>query len=867
VPADRIRLGVRDEGVYRVTSGEIAAASGLSSNAVLFALDSGGLSLSCQGHSVAWAKSGEALLFYGVPTTELYAPENVYWLRLGAGERMEWFDATPDAGVQTNAWFMRTESYRSAFLAPYDYKDRRSSNGTLTNALTFGEWIAGAASSPSHEQERTVALPGFCSGAETGCVARVCAVSYFDFEVPDAHDCQVWLNGTNVWSQAWSNEQVVTFDCAVPQGVVTNGVAQLKIRNGLTAAANDFLLLDAWLSYPCHYAPTNGMLLCTGGSAGTLAASGFAAPQIRVWDVTGPDAPLELTGEVTQDTNGFWRVAFLCGDAGSRYAVFDEATGYFEPSVSGVRDTDWSDPAEMPELAIVIPPRRWVSGFDAAVSPLAEFRNAQGLRTRVIDAEDLYNGFTDGLVHPEAFRRFSAAGVTNGPVPTLKYLLFAGHAGGDYKLDAFGFGEKGRYASFFPLYFYAHVEHDDRVPVHNATLYPNDPVLGDVAGDAVPEVAVGRLIATNVAELVCMVTKTIRYELTETWKNKGLFVACEQLNTWDINFSNFVAVTADGFESGGWTASRFYPKTDATGTYNMTVMWEDYNGEGVSLSLSQGAGFLYYFGHSNDEFLGVGGALGNYFVKPATLSSGTWPFAPVALLVGCRIGRWTFLDLKDFRQCVAEAGFRNPTSGFAAVVSPSGYMESSEATGFSNGFRDAIAAGALRLGDAYLAGFAAVSPTQAARLSHMTLLGDPSVTIRAGQTARGTPSQWLIEQGLTGDPYADLYDPDGDTFATWMEVQAGTDYLQSGVVVRKLGIHDLSEDGHSLTFEAIGDKLYRVMTTTNLSSAAWERSPWKAQADGEWTESGIPVDWPVESVLVPFAAGEARRFYKVESDD
>lgn len=864
VAADRVRLGVRDEGVYRVTAGEIAAASGLSSNAVVAAWVAGGVSLSCQGRPVAWTTSGDALLFYGVPTPVLYAPENVYWLSFAAGARMERFAATPEPGAATNAWFMRTESYRSAFLAPYDYKDRRSSNATMTNVLIFGEWIAGSAAESLRAQERTVALPGFCPEAETGCVARVSAASYYDFDAPDTHACEVWLNGTNVGSQSWPDERAVTFDYAVPQGVVTNGAAQLKIRNGLTATINDFLLLDVSLAYPCRYSPSNGVLRCTGGAGGTLAAAGFGTPDIRVWDVTEADAPLELTGVAAPDTNGLWGVAFLCGDAGSRYAVFEEPAGCYEPSVCGVRDTDWSDPAEMPELAIVTPPRRWVSGFEAAAQPLADLRSAQGLRTRVIDAEELYNAFTDGQVHPEAFRRFCAAGVTNGPAQRLKYVLFAGLAGGDYKLEVFGFGEKGRYPSLFPLYYHAHIEHDDTIPIHNATLYPSDPVLGDVAGDAVPEVAVGRFLATNALELTYMVAKTIRYELTATWKNRGIFVACRQVYPWDINFSNFVAQTVSGFEAGGWTAKCFYPKPAPNDAMN--VLWEDYDGTGAAFELASGAGFFYYFGHSNDEYLGTGGSVGNTFVKPATLRAGTWPFAPAALLMGCRIGRWTFLDLKDFRQCVAEASLKNPTSGFCAVVSPSGYMESSVANGFSNGFRDAMAARALRLGDAYLAGFAKVGSAASVNLRHMTLLGDPALTVRAGQTARGTPAQWLIAEGLTNNPYADLEDPDGDGFATWMEVQAGTDHRSKGVKVCGLGPRASSEDGCTLTFEPVGGRSYRVMATTNLASGAWERVPWRESAEVPWTEAGIPVGWPVRTVTVPYD-GVGQRFYKVQADE
>jgi hypothetical protein len=311
-----------------------------------------------------------------------------------------------------------------------------------------------------------------------------------------------------------------------------------------------------------------------------------------------------------------------------------------------------------------------------------------------------------------------------------------------------------------------------------------------------------------------------------------------------------VVETAEGCVIVGWTAEGLYPMLPPND--KMNVLWVDYDGSGAKQELSEGSGLFYYFGHSSDTLLGTGSSDANCLLKSTTLQAGSWAFSPVALLMGCRIGRWTLLDLKTYQQCVAEAGVRNPSSGFAAVVSPAGYMDSSEATGFSNGFRDAIAAGALRLGDAYRAGFAAVTPAQAEDLRHMTLLGDPSLTIRAGQTARGTPSQWLIEQGLTNNPYADLEDPDGDGFATWMEVQAGTGYLSKGVKVSGLGVRGAAADASTLTFEPVGGVTYRVMATTNLASGVWERVPWKETAEDAWAESGIPVDWPVRSVIVTY---------------
>lgn len=866
-PANRVRLGVRDEGVYRVTAEEIATAAGVSAEDVRSALTVGGLALSNGVSAVAWTTEGSNVYFFGQATTELFAPENVYWLSLGPGVAMEAFDATPEPESSTNQWFMSSKSYRSSFVAPYDARDRRSSIGTLTNVLNFGKWIPGSSVEATRAKAQTVTLPGFFAAAATGAVARVSVVSYYDFATPDNQVCEVWLNGTNCGSQSWSGEQALTFECAAAQGVVTNGPLQIKIRNGLTAQVNDFMLLDPVICYPRAYAAVSNVLLCTGGAAQTVAVSGLATNAVCVWDVTEPKMPLVLDAPVWPSTNGQYNVAFLCGGATARYAVFAAPAGCYAPSVSGVRNTDWSNPAEMPQLAIVIPPRRWITGFDAAVQPLATLRNAQGLRTRVIDAEELYNAFTDGLVHPDAFRRFCRAGVTSGSEPILRYLLFAGYGSSDYKLEVSPLDKPGLFPALFPLYLFSQVE----ASAPAALMLPNDSALGDATGDAVPEVAVGRFLATNAVELTCMVTKTIQYDRVATWKSKAIFAACAQNFPDDINFSNVVAQTVSGYQTGGWTAKAFYPPAPS---YPMNVMWDntyDSPPTGAKNELGAGAGFLYYFGHSSDTLLGNselnGGVL--RFANASMLQAGAWPFAPVAFFMGCRVGRWTILDFKTRVQCTAEACVRNPTSGFAAVISSAGYMDQPDAVGFSNGFRDAIAAGAVRLGDAWCAAFAAMGGTKSEEMQSMSLLGDPSLCISATVTPRGTSTAWMIAEGLTNSPAEDLQDHDNDGFATWQEVQAGTDYRSKALRISEIVTYDASSGVSEFTFEPVIDtyKHFRVFLTTNLVSNVWEPVPWKANLEDAWSLSGIPAAWPVETVLVPFRERIGSAFYKMESCD
>ena len=46
--------------------------------------------------------------------------------------------------------------------------------------------------------------------------------------------------------------------------------------------------------------------------------------------------------------------------------------------------------------------------FFAGIQPLVTHRRAQGLRVEVVRVKDVYALFNDGIVHPEAIRRFLA---------------------------------------------------------------------------------------------------------------------------------------------------------------------------------------------------------------------------------------------------------------------------------------------------------------------------------------------------------------------------------------------------------------------------------------------------------------------------
>ena len=214
------------------------------------------------------------------------------------------------------------------------------------------------------------------------------------------------------------------------------------------------------------------------------------------------------------------------------------------------------------------------------------------------------------------------------------------------------------------------------------------------------------------------------------------------------------------------------------------------------------------------------------------------------------MGRWTLLDLRQEQQAIAEAGVRNPVSGFTAVISAAGYMMPYQARLFSQAFGAQVAAGARRLGDIWCGTFAALGGSQA--LDCGTWCCWVTVASRAARPNRA----WNIDRlvagtGAGGDPYADLLDQDGDGFATWIEAQAGTGALVGGMRINRLALPqdgtynpqatapDPAAPGLALDIETLAGIAFRVVTTDDLGNTSWIPVPWRP-AGGRMVDRAHP---------------------------
>jgi hypothetical protein len=107
---NRIRIVVTNDGLYRLTSAQIAASlQGYDAARVEQAITRTNLALTCGGQPVAWraAGGGTSLLFFGQAYRDVYTDRNVYWLQIGRGQAMPASNRTTST-VASEGWFWDT---------------------------------------------------------------------------------------------------------------------------------------------------------------------------------------------------------------------------------------------------------------------------------------------------------------------------------------------------------------------------------------------------------------------------------------------------------------------------------------------------------------------------------------------------------------------------------------------------------------------------------------------------------------------------------------------------------------------------------------------------------------------------------------
>jgi hypothetical protein len=689
-PSVGVRIGVRQTGLYSLSSAELAAALGLSPSRIEKLLAKGSLALTLGGQPVAWLpigtnkKSFDGLAFYGQAVDSLYSAENVYRLAFGRGVNMA-TEPAGSAGAGGAASFADTRHVeQDAFPATALPLDPESD---------YWFWDFVQAGDPTFGSKTfTLDAPGLAAGGTAALTVNLHGASASG--VPAEHHLAVSLNGAPLGETSFAGivPQSATF--AVDPARLLAAGNQVVVQGILDAGTPySIVYVDSFdLTYPRAFRAQGDALAFRG--SGTLSVAGFSSPAVRLLDVAAPREPRLVTGAATgSDGAGGTAVRFVPAAPGAPYLAVG-AGGLLHPaSLRPWLDPELRSPANRADYLVLT-----TAALRAPADRLAAYRAAQGLATLVVDVEAVMDEWNGGLYDPHAIASFLAYARTRWATPP-RYVVLAGAGSLDYR-NLLGYGD-----SLVP----------PLMVVNSGGLFPSDTHFVD-SGNGGPALALGRLPALTAADLDAYVDKLIAYESDggDGWAGRTLL-----LSDAPDQGANFAASNerVAGLLRAGATADRIDLGTTALADARAALFAE----------LSQGTALVDYMGHGGLDRLAAGGLLDNQDVPGLT----NGPRLPVLTAMTCVINRFSVPGIRALGELLVV----QPGGGAAAVWAPTGLSLSGEAPLLAERFyrltADPTADGA-RLGDLVVRSLAEFGQLggSPAMLEIYSLLGDPALRLK-----------------------------------------------------------------------------------------------------------------------------------------
>jgi len=685
-----LKVRVRDGGLHALSAASVATALGLPEASIRMMFRSNQMRVEQGGSPVATlsANDGSALYFYAEPRDSIYGLDNVYWVRVGAGVRMGKVAVAPapaDADSATSS-LERTRVEQDAFpvtVLPVDPTD----DYWFWDALEAG--IAGA-----DTRIFPAALPAaYSGGAEGSLEVRLHGAS--ETGIAGEHDVEVRFGGELLGEVQFEGlgEGVGTFP--LPASLFDRGALEIELHALLVpGVAYSGLFVDGFdVTYARrHEASSDRIELTADGPL--VNATRFSGSDIVGFDVTDRRRPKLLGGLATRGGLTGWAAGFRA-QPGNRYLLTRLAAARTPLSVEVHSPSDLRDGAGGAEYLVVAP-----AGLTFAAEDLAELRSAQGLSTRVVSLADVDDEFGHGLASPENLRAFLAWAYEHWATPP-RYVALVGDGTLDYR-DLMGLG-----GNLIPALL-AQV---------GDGLYASDSRFGDVDGDGLPEMAVGRIPVLTAAELANYVDRLADLEnapANAAWRRSAVLA------------SDDADPGAEGFRGQSDAAAERLPESFARNQVDLGELPEPDARAQLQADLQAGSALFLFHGHGGLDRLADESLLTIADV-PALHNRGK---EPVFAALTCSINRF---ELPGYPS-LGEELVRGEDGGAIAVWAPSGLSLGGEAGALSQLFVGSLfRVDSERLGDAILEAerrFGEFGGSgQMLTLYH--LLGDPATVLRA----------------------------------------------------------------------------------------------------------------------------------------
>lgn len=619
----RLRIRIQDAGLYRLTASDLATRFGVSVATASGWISAGQLRLENRGQVVKTFKAaGDAnsAFFYAKAANSLFSRDNVYWLTIAAGTPMLTVAVAGDSsGGQSfvDRKHLEVDAFAATVVATdpdsdYWYWSYLVGDSATDGQRSFGVELADPVASGN--ADLTVHLKG---ATATG--------------VADEHQAEIRVNGTTVGQTSWQGISEHDATLSFPASLLVPGANTIDIvaTIGPGAPHSVYYVNSFDLVSPRRLRTSDARLEFVGGTTAAVQVSGFRGGDIALVDVTNADNPRWVTGgKVARSADGFGLIFHPTG-ANRRYLA--ESLAAVRRPTSMEIDVPSNLKGSRGAQYVVISDDE----LAGEASALASYRAGQGLTTMVVRLQDIYDEFDYGIGGPQALRDFLAFAWNEWPQPP-RYVTFAGEGTFDYR-NNIGLG-------------------GNKVPALMVSttdgLFSSDAAYGDVDGDGVPEIAVGRLPVLSPVELAAVRDKIVAYESAGgDWVDRALFVAD------NVDGGSNFSAESDELEA-------ILPAEFTVGKVYLDSLSAPAAHDAIVAAFQTGTNYVQYVGHGGLDRFADESLLANSDVS-ALANGGRAPF--VAALT-CAVNRF---ELPQY-PALGEELVRRADGGATAVFAPSG---------------------------------------------------------------------------------------------------------------------------------------------------------------------------------------------------
>lgn len=574
-----LKILVREDGLYRVTHGDLLAAgadpSGIDPTTFVVTNRDAEIAVEITGGEDGTFDPGDTIRFFGLAPGGDETWDNVYRLTGGyeTGLRMPSIDATPAPSDPSPGEFKNTA---------FQEVDTLYYAGVPETSPTPWLWESLAVVTPGVPSytDRVFNLSNVSTSTATG---RLEVRVQSRREVPGPspnHHVRIYVNNHLVDDQTWTGLQSVTLAGDVDQSWLVEGANTVRVENpadlGLTVQTE----YTDWirLTYHDRYVAEGDYLEFGSELSGLqrFEVAGFSGPDVVVYDLGNPASPVRLTGVETTPPS--------CLDCTASFSHTLPATpGRFLALRPGSAKTPLGFVIDQPsELRSQAPTGADLlivahDDFLDAVAPLVALRRSQGLRVVAAKLTDVQDEFNGGIAETQGIKNFVQWAFENYDAPAPSYLLLVGDATFDPK------NHKGQGDNYLPA---------KMIYAPGFGYVPSETWYAAVSGeDDIPDLAMGRISARSVSDVETYVDNLLASEdFPEVAAlNSGLLYVTDDDDT------QFEAVTEnliDRFHPPAMEARRVdlrdYPDTSA-GLNAATSQ--------IGADLDQGSLVTIYFGH------------------------------------------------------------------------------------------------------------------------------------------------------------------------------------------------------------------------------------------------------------------------------